>query len=104
MFTCSIENMPTKSNLPPEFDSLLAELAEAPDNVRAMWKYALALMMIDDKKARVLGTRVEDGHELIAVRTIAGDEFEIARPAMSEDTETILLEQIREIVADEPEE
>lgn len=57
--------------------------------------------MIDDEKARVLGTRTEDGKEYIAVRTVAGDEFEVERPAMSTETETLLIEQIREIPADE---
>lgn len=69
-----------------------------------MFRYALVLMMIDDEKARVMGTRNENGDEFIAVRTVAGDGFEIERPAMSEETEKILLEQIREIVMDEQEE
>lgn len=89
-----------QNDLPAEFDSFLAALADQPENVRAMFRYALVLMMIDDEKARVMGTRNEDGYELIAVRTLAGEEFEIERPAMSEETERILLEQIREIVAD----
>lgn len=93
--------MATETNLPPEFDSVLAALAEQPDNVLAMWKYAIVLMMIDDEKARVMGTRFEDGQEVIAVRTIAGDQFEIERPSMSEDTEKMLLGQIREIIANE---
>lgn len=58
-------------------------------------------MMIDDEKARIIGTRVEDGQEVIEVRTMAGDEFEIVRPTMSDEIERILLEQIREIVAEE---
>lgn len=45
-------------DLPREFDSLPAELAEQPEPVRAIWRYALVLMMIDDEKARVIGTRV----------------------------------------------
>lgn len=93
-----------QNNLPPEFAPLLAELASAPENVRAMWRYALVLMMIDDEEARIMGTRVEDGHEFIGVRTVAGDEFEIERPAVSDESEKILLEQIREIVMDEQEE
>lgn len=42
------------AHLPPEFAPLLDEVASAPENVRAMWKYAIVLMMIDDEKARVL--------------------------------------------------
>lgn len=89
------------SDLPPEFQGVLDALTAQRPEVRAMFRYTLVLMMIDDEKARVLGTRFEDERELIQVRTIAGDEFEIERPAMSEETERLLLQQIREIVADE---
>lgn len=93
-----------QNDLPPEFNSLLSALANEPEHVRAMWRYTLVLMMIDNEKAQVMGTRLEDGHNYIAVRTVAGDEFEIEHPAMSEETEKLLLQQIREIVADEQDE
>lgn len=88
-------------DLPPEFQSVLEAVGSQRPEVRAMFRYALVLMMIDDENARVIGTRIEDGHEFVQVRTIAGDEFEIERPAMSDETERFLLEQIREIVEDE---
>lgn len=88
-------------DIPPEMQSVLDALSAERPEVRAMWRYAIVLMMIDDEKARVVGTRTEDGHEFIAVRTIAGDEFEFERPAMSDETEKLLLEQIREIVTDD---
>lgn len=93
--------MGTPLDLSPEMQSVLDALSAERPEVRAMFRYALVLMMIDDEKARGIGARVEHGQEVIAVRTIAGDEFEIVRPAMSEETESMLLEQIREIVADE---
>lgn len=39
------------NKLPPEFDPLLAELAEQPEHVREMFRYALVLVMVDDEKA-----------------------------------------------------
>lgn len=87
-------------SLPPDFQPLLAELAAAPDNVRAMWRYALVLIMIDDEKARVIANETVDGQELLTVRTNAGDVFQIVRPEMSEATEKLLMQQVREIVAE----
>lgn len=88
-------------DLPPEFEPILSELAAAPGNVRAMWKYAMVLMMIDDEKARVVAARREGATQFLIVQTIAGDRFEIERPEMSEETEQMLLEQIREIASEE---
>lgn len=89
-------------SLPPEFGPLLDELASAPENVRAMWRYAIVLLMIDDEKARVIDSRW-DGEQLqLNVQTVTGERFTITRPAMSEETERELLEQIRSIIEDEP--
>lgn len=88
------------STLPPEFNPLLAELSDTPDNVRAMWKYALVLMMVDDEKARVIANETVEGQDLLTVRTNAGDEFQVDRPVMSEATERHLMQQVREIVAE----
>lgn len=89
------------TNLPPEFQPLHAELAAAPDNVRAMWKYAIVLMMIDDEKARLIANETVDGQELLTVRKNEGDVFQIERPAMPEATEKLLVQQVREIVAED---
>lgn len=87
--------------LPPEMQEVLDALSEQPAATREMFRYALVLMMIDDEKARVLDTQEEDGQTVLTVRTTAGDEFRIVRPAMSEETEMILLESIRAIVAED---
>lgn len=65
-----------ESQLPVEYDSLLAALTEQPEHVRHHPLH-LVLMMIDDEKGQVLGTRLEDGREFVQMRTVAGDEFEI---------------------------
>lgn len=93
--------MSERDDLPPEMRRILAALSAARPDVRAMFRYALVLMMIDDEKARVMGTRRENGQEILAVRTVAGEEFEAVRPEMSEEVERLLLEQIREIVVDD---
>lgn len=77
---------------------LLAINGERPE-VRAMFRYALVLLMIDDERARVIGTRLDDSAEIIGVRTITGDVFEVVRPNISQETERMLLEQVREIAS-----
>lgn len=87
--------------LPAEFDELLELVVAQPEHVRAMWRYALVLMMIDDEKARVVETH-RDGETLhLIVQTVAGERFGILRPEMSEETEHLLLEQVRQIVEEE---
>lgn len=90
-----------KSNLPPEFQPLLDELADTPENVKAMWRYAIALLLIDDEKARILETREEGDTQHLTVETISGDRFEVVRPPMSEAVEQELLEQLRAFMAGE---
>jgi hypothetical protein len=91
-------------SLPPEFDPLLAELANESPNVREMFHYAVTLLMLDDEKARVIGERVEQGRSVLRVRTVAGDEYEVVRPEMSEELEQLLLMQVRSIVDEHREE
>jgi hypothetical protein len=57
--------------------------------------------MIDDEKARVIGTRLVDSREYLTVRTVAGDVFEIMRPPISEELEAELMKQVRAIVEED---
>lgn len=95
--------MDTANILPPEMQGVLDALSAQTPEVRAIFRYALILLMIDDERARVLGTRIENGQTLLQVRTIGGDEFEVERPALGERAEKKLLDQIREIVTEEQE-
>lgn len=91
--------MNPETNLPYEFGPFLADLSHQSEAVRSMWRYAIALMLIDDEKARIVGMSDENGRVMLQVETLAGDKFWIERPVMSEETEKLLLEQIRELCA-----
>jgi hypothetical protein len=69
--------------------------------VRDLVCYALALAMIDDEKARVIGTRVGNGQEWLTIKSLAADEFEIVRPPISEEVEAQLMRQVSAIIANE---
>jgi hypothetical protein len=87
-------------DLPPEWDAVLTEIARQPENVRAMWRYALVLMMIDDEKARIVATQRDGETFYVLVQTRDGERFSVVRPPMSEEVEQLLLEQIREIATE----
>lgn len=89
------ENAP----LPAEFHAVLEKIDDEPTNVRMMWRYAMVLLMVHDEKARFVET-YQDGEMLrLIVQTTDGSRFASVRPPMSEETEQLLLEQAREILA-----
>jgi hypothetical protein len=51
-------------DLPPELQHVADLLSDQPPDVRELFRYALVLAMIDDEKARVVGTRVEEDREM----------------------------------------
>ena len=53
--------MRDQPDLPPELQYVAELLDQQPSAVRELFRYALVLAMIDDEKARVIGTRVENG-------------------------------------------
>jgi hypothetical protein len=88
-------------DLPAEIDQVADLLSKQRPEVRDLFRYALVLAMIDDEKAHVIGTREEEDREWLTVETIAGDVFEIERPPISEEVESVLMSEVRAIVADE---
>jgi hypothetical protein len=87
--------------LPPEIEEVADILSKQRPEVRDLFRYALVLAMIDDEKAWVTGTRVGEERELLTVKTVAGDVFEIERPPISEELEAVLMREVRAIIADE---
>ena len=47
-------------DLPPELQHVADLLSEQPPEVRDLFRFALVLAMIDDEKARIISTRVEE--------------------------------------------
>jgi hypothetical protein len=93
--------MTNPDDLPLEIEQVADLLSQQRPEVRELFRFALVLAMIDDEKARVIGTRVEEDGEWLTIETVAGDVFEIARPPISEEVESDLMSQVRAIIADE---
>ena len=93
--------MATKIGLSPEFQPFPDLLDQHPTKSRALFRYVLVLAMIDDEKARVIGTRMEDGQEWLTVQTVAGDAFEIMRPPIWSEAVLQMRVQMKQIIAEE---
>jgi hypothetical protein len=88
-----------EAKLPAEYEAILKKIADGSEDVRTMWRYAVVLLMVHDEKARFVETR-QDGDTLhFVIETIQGERFSVVRPPMAEEAEQLLLEQVREIVA-----
>jgi hypothetical protein len=70
----------------------MIEPIDLPPEVRELFPYALVLAMIDDERARVLGTRMQDWLERLTIETVEGGVFEIVRPPISEEVEAELMQ------------
>ena len=89
-----------EDHLPPEFEHL-RELTASPANQRAVWRYAVTLLLIDTGMARFVAMH-QDGETLhFVVETNGGDRFSVIRPPMSEELEQALLEQVRRMISDD---
>jgi hypothetical protein len=74
-------------DLPPEIEQVADLLGKQRPEVRVLFRYALVLAMIDDEKAHMTGTRIENNRKYLTVRSIAGDVIEILRPPLTMETE-----------------
>lgn len=80
-----------------EFAQFLKHATAAPENFIEVWRYGLAMMMIDGRRASIVETYSDADTLHIVAITQQGDRFTVMRPAISEDTEQLLLERIRQI-------
>lgn len=88
-----------KTSIPREFAPLVNSLAlDAQDRLQ-LWVYALVLLMLDEHQVRLIGAHQAAGHEWVTVQIYSGDEFEVVKPALSQENERKLLEGVRVIVS-----
>ncbi len=88
-------------DLPPEL-SVLASLVDAqPAPVREAFRYCLALAMVEAGKACLVAAEPGEAGAVCTFETVAGEQFSLARPAMSKKVETEVKEMLREILSKE---
>jgi hypothetical protein len=87
-----------KGYIPREFAPLIDAYALDSEQRIELWCYAIALLMIDEERVRLIGTREISGRTWVTLQIPNGEEFDLVKPALTEATERQLLEGVREIV------
>lgn len=89
----------TESNkLPAEFQAIADAVDAESPQLREMFHYALALVMIDDEQARIIGMRMDGEKEYITLEIIGGERFEIVRPSISSELQAELRARVQKIM------
>lgn len=89
------------NSLPPELAAFAHFLDAQPPNVRDIFQYALAMLMVEKKLATIVDENTtDDARKWFTFRTSAGDAFTIVRPLVSKELLLTIMEQAR-IIADE---
>lgn len=82
---------------------LHALLDAQPGPVQAIFQYALALLMVEAGKARLISVEPGESGAICTFETVAGDVFSLPRPPLSEADEGVMMETLREILDEEGE-
>ena len=60
---------------PPDLQRIAEQVDAEPPHVREAVHYLLALMMVDDEKAKIMGMRTHEGRTFLTIQTVAGERF-----------------------------
>jgi hypothetical protein len=96
----------TKSNftLPPDLEGFASYLDAQLPNVRELFHYALAMLMVEGAKAKVVETHTtDDGRQRLLIWTVAGDSISIAKPLLDDASLAQMMEIVRGVVAEDGE-
>jgi hypothetical protein len=91
----------SSGDVPPELEAFGQLLDAQPANVRELFQYALTMLMVESRKARVLERHPTDIGECITICSVTGDTFTIARPNVGDDLLAEMMEVLREILAED---
>ncbi len=89
------------TDLPPELDLFARILDGQPPQVREVFHYALAMLLVEDGKATIVEQRTIDARKWIYIRTSAGELFSVVKPNVGEDVLAQLREMAREALRNE---
>ena len=88
-------------DLPPELTQLAALIDAQPAHVQTTLRYCLCLAMAESGKAELVETTPGEDGAMVTFKSLAGDVFTVLRPPIDEDTEAILIEQLRDVLDEE---
>ena len=67
------------TNLPPEALALASFADAQPPHIQAMWRYALAALMVEAGQATMTGSAPSEAGAVYSFTTSAGDTFQVNR-------------------------
>jgi hypothetical protein len=89
------------NELPPQLQQFASFLDAQPSNIQVAFQYCMALLMVEASKAKLVSTEPSENGAVCTFETIAGDTFNVTRPAISKEDEAALIEQLRVILNEE---
>src|SRR5438105_11821289 len=91
----------SSGKLPPDLEAVgkLIEL-QSPD-VRELFQYALAMVMVEQGKARILERHATEAGELYTLSTAGGETISIPKPQVRDEYIERLMQAVREIIAED---
>jgi len=89
------------TNLPPEALALASFADAQPPHIQAMWRYALALLMVEAGQAVETGSAPSDDGLICTFTTVTGEVFQVTKPQMNAEAEGLLVAELREILKGE---
>jgi hypothetical protein len=88
----------TINDLPPELAQLASFLEALPDPIEGVFRYYVCLLMVEAGKMRLIGIVPGKGRNIYVFETLAGGRFNVVKPAINQELETDLIEELRELL------
>jgi len=86
--------------LPPAALALASFADAQPPHIQAMWRYALALLMVEAGQATMTASAPSEAGAVCSFTTSAGEVFAVNKPPMTAEAEARLMAELREILAE----
>ncbi len=90
-----------RSEYPPEFQSIADWIDSQPPHLRALFRYALVMMLVDTERARVVGSHRENGRLFLHVETGENRVFNVLKPELTESEEQELRDGVWKLFEEE---
>jgi hypothetical protein len=99
---CSLPaRRPTRAGLPLGRQPVPARYGPGVQGCREAFRYCLALTMVEAGKACLVAVEPGENGAVCVFESSAGEQFSLARPAITAEQEAAVKEMLREILRDE---
>jgi len=89
------------NTLPPALDALAHLMDAQPANVRELFQWSLAMLIVEQGKARIIEQHTMDERVYCTYATSAADVFSVVKPNVRDELLQEMMATVREIVAED---